>query len=127
MKFFGLVLFIALFIVACQGQDTAKDDKINTGLYNKDYAYGYYNRPGQLGYNGWNLLIKMKFIWTVFIIAALIVLCQAQGFNGYGNRGRGENNGYGNQGRGGYDNNRGRGGYDNGYGNQGGQGRLDNH
>ncbi|KAH0548710.1 cuticle protein 6.4-like [Cotesia glomerata] len=55
MKFIGLVLLIALFIAACQGQDTAKDDKINTGLYNnKDYAYGYYNRPGQLGYNGWN-------------------------------------------------------------------------
>ncbi|KAH0548709.1 glycine-rich RNA-binding protein 3, mitochondrial-like [Cotesia glomerata] len=68
----------------------------------------------------------MKFIWTVFMIAALIALCQAQGFNGYGNRGRGgfEGNGYGNQGRGGYGNDRGRGGYDSGYGNQGGQGSF---
>ncbi|XP_057330990.1 prismalin-14-like [Microplitis mediator] len=53
MKLFGsFVVILALFIAACQGQDTGKDDK-DTGLYNRD-AYGYNNRYGTLGYNGYN-------------------------------------------------------------------------
>ncbi|XP_053595267.1 keratin-associated protein 19-2-like [Microplitis demolitor] len=54
MKLFGsFVVIAALFFAVCQGEDTGKDDK-DTGLYNRDYGYGYNNRYGNLGYNGYN-------------------------------------------------------------------------